>query len=98
MDSLVPSENVIHIPLPPQVTGKKFRSLFDEVYPKLEAYNPEIIFLSAGFDAHRGDTTKVLPLPTRHQLKFFSLQNWIFQITCTSPTSSTNWPRAKEVK
>lgn len=50
------SEHIINIPLPPLTTGKKYREAFEaRAIPALDAYAPEMIFISAGFDAHRED-------------------------------------------
>jgi hypothetical protein len=48
--------HIVNVPLPAGTTGKKYREVFEvEVMPKLEAFQPEMIFFSAGFDAHRED-------------------------------------------
>ena len=37
-------------------SSKEWRDTWrDEVFPKLEEFNPDLIFISAGFDAHRRD-------------------------------------------
>ena len=48
--------NMINIGLPARVGGKEFRRAVEEHWlPALEQFKPEIIFISAGFDAHRED-------------------------------------------
>ena len=48
--------NTINIGLPARVGGKEFRRAVEEHWlPALEQFKPEIIFISAGFDAHRED-------------------------------------------
>ena len=49
-------DNVINIPLPPQSAGKEMREAYRRlVFPKLEKFAPEFLFISAGFDAHKAD-------------------------------------------
>ncbi len=48
--------NVLNVPLPPGADGAAFRAaMSSRVLPALEAFKPEFIFISAGFDAHRAD-------------------------------------------
>jgi acetoin utilization deacetylase AcuC-like enzyme len=47
---------VVNAPLPPGATGAVFRAaLLARVLPALEAHAPEMILVSAGFDAHARD-------------------------------------------
>jgi len=49
-------DNIINLPLPPQSDGAHMRAAYERlVFPMLEAFAPELIFISAGFDAHRFD-------------------------------------------
>lgn len=49
-------ENVLNIPLEPETTGDTVRAIYSEtVFPRLRAFSPELIIVSAGFDAHRDD-------------------------------------------
>lgn len=49
-------ENVINIPLPPESDGKIMRAAYEaRAFPKIKAFKPELILVSAGFDAHRDD-------------------------------------------
>lgn len=49
-------ENVLNIPLEPETTGDTMRAIYSEtVFPRLRAFAPELIIVSAGFDAHRDD-------------------------------------------
>ena len=55
--------NMHNVPLPPGSGSDAFRKAFVEVcLPALEAHRPEIIFVSAGFDAHREDPLANLQL------------------------------------
>ena len=49
-------ENIVNIPLPPHSYGKDMRIAYETLaFPKLEAFEPELIVISAGFDAHFSD-------------------------------------------
>ncbi len=46
----------LNFPLPAGTTGKTYLQIFKEKIIKiLEEYNPQLLFISAGFDAHKGD-------------------------------------------
>jgi acetoin utilization deacetylase AcuC-like enzyme len=48
--------NILNVPLPGGTTGHTYRMLFDAaVMPALNAFAPELVILSAGFDAHVDD-------------------------------------------
>ena len=48
--------NMVNVPLPPGSDGSAFRAaVTDRWLPALEEFAPEMIFVSAGFDAHRED-------------------------------------------
>ena len=50
------NEHIIPMPLAAGAGGKEFRRAWLEIgLPALERFAPEMIFFSAGFDAHRGD-------------------------------------------
>ena len=50
------SNHIINLPLPAGTTGKTYRPLFEaRALPALEAFAPEMVFISAGFDGHRED-------------------------------------------
>lgn len=47
---------IANIPLPPSTNGAYMREAYeDEVFPALLDYAPELLILSAGFDAHQDD-------------------------------------------
>ncbi|MDQ2094221.1 histone deacetylase family protein [Rhodobacteraceae bacterium 10Alg 79] len=49
-------DNVLNVPLAPKTTGAEMREAYEaQVFPRLEAFAPELILISAGFDAHRAD-------------------------------------------
>ena len=48
--------NIVNIPLPPRSIGKLMRQKYEElVFPALQKFEPELILISAGFDAHEAD-------------------------------------------
>ena len=50
------SGNVVNACLPPSAGSDSFRAAMrDEVLPKLRAFQPELLIISAGFDAHERD-------------------------------------------
>ena len=47
---------IVNVPLPPGASGQVFRAgMLGRVLPALEAFAPQMIFVSAGFDAHARD-------------------------------------------
>lgn len=49
-------DNVLNIPLPPRSGGAEMRAAYEsQVFPRLRDYKPELIIISAGFDAHQDD-------------------------------------------
>jgi acetoin utilization deacetylase AcuC-like enzyme len=48
--------NMVNLPVPAYTRGMAIRELVEQAWmPRLEAFKPEMIFISAGFDAHRED-------------------------------------------
>ena len=48
--------NLVNVPVPAYTRGMDIRELIEMMWiPRLEAFRPELIFISAGFDAHRED-------------------------------------------
>jgi len=51
-----PANNMLNVPLPAGSRGDAVRKVVDEVWlPRLLAFRPQMLFVSAGFDAHRED-------------------------------------------
>jgi acetoin utilization deacetylase AcuC-like enzyme len=47
---------LVNLPVPAYTKGMDIRELIEMMWiPRLEAHRPELIFISAGFDAHRED-------------------------------------------
>ncbi|GAB5447308.1 histone deacetylase family protein [Gymnodinialimonas sp.] len=50
------SDNVMNLPLPPGSDGQAMRQRYtSHVFPRLRDFEPELILISAGFDAHTRD-------------------------------------------
>lgn len=48
--------NLVNVPVPAYTRGMEVRELIEMMWiPRIEAHKPEMIFISAGFDAHRED-------------------------------------------
>jgi acetoin utilization deacetylase AcuC-like enzyme len=48
--------NLCNVPVPAYTRGAQIRELVEEQWmPRLEEFKPELVFISAGFDAHRED-------------------------------------------
>jgi acetoin utilization deacetylase AcuC-like enzyme len=55
--------NIVNVPLRPMAGSSQFRcGLMDHILPALEAFRPELVLVSAGFDAHRSDPLAQLML------------------------------------
>ena len=56
-------DNVLNLPLAPGTGSARFRKAWEEqVFPRLRAHKPDLILVSAGFDAHRDDPLANLEL------------------------------------
>lgn len=54
---------VVNVPLPAGAKSDAFRAAFEDVIlPRLRAFSPELLILSAGFDAHAADPMSYLRL------------------------------------
>ena len=59
------SKNMINVPMNAHANGEDFKKVFEaEFKPALEAFKPEIVYISAGFDAHINDPLADLALTT----------------------------------
>jgi acetoin utilization deacetylase AcuC-like enzyme len=53
----------VNLPVPAYTKGMDIRELVDMMWlPRLEAHKPQMVFISAGFDAHREDDMAQLGL------------------------------------
>ena len=57
------SGTTVNVPVPPGTDGTRWLELFDEVVlPEVTAFEPDLVVVSAGFDAHRDDPLAELRL------------------------------------
>ncbi|MDE0849712.1 histone deacetylase family protein [Yoonia sp.] len=57
--------NVLNVPLPDGTGSKAFRDVMERiVLPRVDAFAPELIMISAGFDAHKADPLAGMMLET----------------------------------
>ncbi len=57
------SKRMVNVPLAAYSSGREFRAVVqDHWLPALERFKPEMLFISAGFDAHRDDDMAMLQL------------------------------------
>ena len=50
------ADNMLNLPVPAYTKGMDIRELIEMLWiPRLEAFKPQLVFVSAGFDAHRED-------------------------------------------
>jgi acetoin utilization deacetylase AcuC-like enzyme len=57
------SERMVNVPLPAYSGSREFRETVEHIWmPALERFEPEAVFVSAGFDAHRDDDMAMLNL------------------------------------
>ena len=55
--------NIVNVPLRPMSGSREFRlGVAREILPALDAFQPELVLISAGFDAHRDDPLAQLAL------------------------------------
>ena len=48
--------NVVNVPLPDGCSSARFRAAWrDQIFPRVDAFKPELLLISAGFDAHEDD-------------------------------------------
>jgi acetoin utilization deacetylase AcuC-like enzyme len=48
--------NVLNLPLAPDTGGTEMRAIYEaQVFPRLRSFQPDLLILSAGFDAHADD-------------------------------------------
>jgi len=57
------NEHIVNVPLAAMTDGRGFRAAVERHWlPALEAFRPQLVFVSAGFDAHRDDPLAYLKL------------------------------------
>jgi acetoin utilization deacetylase AcuC-like enzyme len=59
------ADNVVNLPLPPGADSRAFRAAWSRTgLPALAAFRPDLLIVSAGFDAHKADPLASLGLET----------------------------------
>jgi len=59
------ANNIVNAPLPPRSDSSAFRSAWaDTILPALDGFAPDLLIISAGFDAHRDDPLAQLRVET----------------------------------
>jgi acetoin utilization deacetylase AcuC-like enzyme len=54
--ALPTADNLLNLPVAPYTRGPAIRDLVEQHWlPRLDAFRPDMLFISAGFDAHRED-------------------------------------------
>lgn len=53
---------IINRPLPGRSGGREFREVYGDIFERIDSHAPELIMISAGFDAHRRDPLASLQL------------------------------------
>jgi len=70
--------NIVNAPIKAGMNGKDFLKIFDDrILNNIDKFQPEIILISAGFDAHERDPLANINLESKH---FFSLTKKIVEI------------------
>ena len=60
-----PHDTVLNVPLKPGTGSAVFRDIYERlVFPRLDAFAPQLVLISAGFDAHADDPLAGLNLST----------------------------------
>ena len=55
-DEVGVDNNIVNVPLPAGTNGLLFKKSYEDIIiPKLQKFSPDMIFVSAGFDAHKDD-------------------------------------------
>lgn len=55
-DDTGPHDTILNLPLAPGTGSEGFRKIYeDKVFPAVTAFKPDLLLISAGFDAHRDD-------------------------------------------
>lgn len=60
------ANNVLNVPLAEGTGSQKFREVYEQIiFPKVETFKPDLIIVSAGFDAHVNDPLAGLEFETK---------------------------------
>lgn len=56
MDECGAFDNVLNVPLNAGADSQDVKNAFNKIIPKIDNFAPNLIMISAGFDAHKDDT------------------------------------------
>lgn len=80
----IDAPNIVNTPLPAGTNGRDFRVAVEQEWVSaVESHNPDLIFVSAGFDGHRDD-----PIG-QHELDVDDYA-WITELLCSLATDTSN--------
>lgn len=80
----IDAPNIVNTPLPAGTNGRDFRVAIErEWVSAVESHNPDLIFVSAGFDGHRDDPIGQFEL----ELDDYA---WITELLCSLATDTSN--------
>jgi acetoin utilization deacetylase AcuC-like enzyme len=78
------SRRMVNVPLAAGAGGREFRAAVEELWlPALDEFKPEMLFVSAGFDAHRDDDMGMLNLTEADY-------TWVTQRICEQAARSAD--------
>ncbi|KAF1019900.1 MAG: Histone deacetylase-like amidohydrolase [Paracidovorax wautersii] len=73
-----PAANMLNLPVPAYTRGMDIREMVELMWtPRMDAFRPELILVSAGFDAHREDDMGQLALSDQD---FAWLTQWVLEM------------------
>ncbi len=84
------SDHIINVPLSAKSDGGVMRKAFEEQFkPAIDAFKPELIYISAGFDAHQQDPLADLALSTDdYRWMTETICDWSIKYQCKGIISS----------
>ncbi len=84
------SASMLNTPLPAKSDGKVFKKIFETKFkPALEKFKPELIYISAGFDAHINDPLADFSLETNDYIWITSLIKAVAKDCCDGKVISS---------
>ncbi|MGD1018973.1 MAG: histone deacetylase [Verrucomicrobiia bacterium] len=81
---LVSAENIVNYPLPPGTGGEKFVETVDDAIDRIRGFNPQLLAISAGFDAYKGDPITHMDLEVE---TFYEIGQRVADLTQPAPTA-----------
>ncbi len=81
---LASAENIINYPLPPGTGGEKFVETVDDAIDRIRDFKPQLLAISAGFDAYKGDPITHMGLEVE---TFYEIGRRVADLTQPAPTA-----------